>query len=140
MAMADKSMDAAMKGKLLKYLYSAEPRKPADAGRTRGGSPVGVRFAEFSGTTIDGKEVSVKDFRGKVLLIDFWATWCGPCVREMPNVVATWEKYKDRGFAILGVSLDREGDEDKLRAFVRKHGMGWPSSTMVRAGRPGPAC
>ena len=138
MAMADKSMDAAMKGKLLKYLYSAEPRKPAEAGRTRGASPGGVRFAEFSGTTVDGKEVSVKDFRGKVLLIDFWATWCGPCVREMPNVVATWEKYKDQGFAILGVSLDREGDEDKLRAFVKKHGMGWPQLYDGKGWKTGP--
>ena len=126
MAMADKSMDAAMKGKLLRYLYSAEPRKPAEPGRARGAPSGPIRFAEFSGTTVDGKEISVKDFRGKVLLIDFWATWCGPCVREMPNVVATWKKYKDQGFAVLGVSLDREGDEDKLRAFVEKHGMDWP--------------
>ena len=132
MAMADKSMDAAMKGKLLKYLYSPEPGEPRER-KTPGVARPGraaeagdLRFVEFSGETLDGREVSVKDFRGKVLLIDFWATWCGPCVREMPNVVATYAKYKDQGFAILGVTMDRAGDEDKIRDFMKKQGMDWP--------------
>ena len=60
------------------------------------------------------------------MIIDFWATWCGPCVREMPNVVATYEKYKDQGFAILGVTMDRAGVEDKIGDFMKKQGMDWP--------------
>ena len=147
MAMADESMDAATKGKLLKYIYSAEPRGP-EAARGREGSGVvkpsraaaagDIRFVEFSGKTLDGKELAVKDFRGKVLLIDFWATWCGPCVREMPNVVATYEKYKDRGFAILGVSLDHPGTEEKIRGFMKKQGMDWPQLYDGKVWKNGP--
>ena len=150
MAMADGSMDIGMKGKLLRYLYSAEARGSGDvlkaggrgsavAGRpSRGDSAGDIRFVEFSGKTLEGKELSVKDFRGKVLLIDFWATWCGPCVREMPNVVATYEKYKDKGFAILGVSLDHAGDEEKIRAFMKKAGMQWPQLYDGKVWKNGP--
>ena len=70
--------------------------------------------------------MSVADFKGKVLLIDYWATWCGPCLREMPNVVEAWRKHKDDGLAILGVSLDRANAEEKLRTTMAKYGMDWP--------------
>jgi len=138
MALADESLDAAMKGKLLKYLYSGDPQN-APAGRVSGrrrsagsrsavgeGAGARVPFVEFSGKTLDGKEISVRDFRGKVLLIDFWSTWCGPCMREMPNVVAVYEEFKDKGFEILGVSLDHPGNGDEVRDVMKKTGMEWP--------------
>ena len=57
---------------------------------------------------MDGKPVSLKDFRGKYVLIDFWASWCGPCRMENPNVVEAYNKYSKKNFTVLGVSLDRE--------------------------------
>jgi thiol-disulfide isomerase/thioredoxin len=59
-------------------------------------------------TDIDGKPLDLAAYKGKVLLIDFWATWCGPCMQELPNVLAAYRKYHDKGFEILGISLDRD--------------------------------
>ena len=73
---------------------------------------------------IDGQTVSLKNLRGKVVLVDFWATWCGPCMQETPNVVATYKQLHDRGFEIVGISLDQ--DVDRVRAVTAKMGMTWP--------------
>ena len=66
------------------------------------------------------------NFKGKVVMVDFWATWCGPCVGEVPNVVAAYKKYHDKGFEIIGVSLDRDGDLDKMKSFTKDKEMPWP--------------
>lgn len=70
------------------------------------------------------KELALSSLRGKVVLIDFWASWCGPCRKEMPNVKRCYEKYKNKGFEILGVSLDE--DKDRWLEAIQKEGMTWP--------------
>ncbi len=84
---------------------------------------IGGVAPDFSQTAPDGTEVSLSDLRGKVVLIDFWASWCGPCRRENPNVVRLYEKYKDKGFEILGVSLDR--NRDKWLQAIDQDGLEW---------------
>lgn len=83
---------------------------------------IGVR-PELSGTSIDGKDIDVKDLKGKVVLIDFWATWCPPCVKKMPEVKAVYDKYNKDGFEVVGVSLDRS--EAPLKEFIKENDLGW---------------
>lgn len=68
---------------------------------------IGAEAPDFEGPTPEGETISLSSLRGKVVLIDFWASWCGPCRRENPNVVKMYEAYKDKGFEILAVSLDK---------------------------------
>ncbi len=77
-------------------------------------------------TAVDGREVDLSKLRGKVVLIDFWATWCGPCVAELPNVKAAYAKYHDHGFEIIGISLDKAADRQKLIDFTTRENMPWP--------------
>ena len=75
-------------------------------------------------TALDGREVDLSQMRGHVILIDYWATWCPDCLRALPSVLAAYRKYHDKGFDIVGISLDN--DQEALAAFVKKHGMPWP--------------
>ncbi len=79
---------------------------------------------EIEGKTVDGKDFDWKAYsKGKVVLVDFWATWCGPCIGELPNVKANYEKYHAKGFDIVGISLDE--DRERLEAFLEKEGTNW---------------
>jgi peroxiredoxin len=69
---------------------------------------MGQLAPEFVQNDTDNKPVNLKDFRGQYVLLDFWASWCGPCRLENPNVVEAYNKYKDKNFTVLGISLDRE--------------------------------
>jgi thiol-disulfide isomerase/thioredoxin len=85
---------------------------------------VGKEAPEIKLPTPEGKELSLSSFRGKLVLIDFWASWCGPCRKEMPNVVKVYKKYHDKGFEIYGVSLDQE--MNRWVEAIKTDGITWP--------------
>lgn len=86
---------------------------------------VGQVAPDFAQNTPDGKTVRLGDFRGKYVLIDFWASWCGPCREENPNVVAAYNRFKDQGFEIIGVSLDSEERKEAWLNAIQKDQLTW---------------
>jgi len=95
------------------------------------GTAIGDEAPEISMAGVDGKEIKLSSLRGKMVLIDFWASWCGPCRRENPNVVGAYDKYQKakfktaKGFDIFSVSLDQNGEAWK--AAIEKDGLTWKS-------------
>lgn len=86
---------------------------------------IGNYAMDFTQNDTLGKAVSLSSFKGKYVLVDFWASWCGPCRRENPNVVKVFNKFKDKNFTILSVSLDRPDAKDKWLAAIHKDGLTW---------------
>lgn len=86
---------------------------------------VGAMAMDFTQNDVDGKPVKLSDFKGKYVLLDFWASWCGPCRGENPNVVKAFNKYKDKGFTVLGVSLDRENGKEAWLKAIKDDGLTW---------------
>jgi peroxiredoxin len=99
---------------------SAHP--PAAPAASSGGSVA----EDFSLRDVDGKTVSLSDFAGKVVLIDFWATWCVPCNAELPHLEQLYETYKDKGFVVLAVSMDGPETIASVPGFARRNGMTFP--------------
>lgn len=85
---------------------------------------IGQVAPEIKLPTPDGKEIALSSLKGKIVLIDFWASWCGPCRKETPNVVKAYAKFKNKGFEIYGVSLDKE--KNKWVEAIAKDGITWP--------------
>ena len=84
---------------------------------------IGKLAPDFSTTDIDGIPISLKDYRGKVVLLDFWTTTCGPCIGEMPNMKKVYDAYKDVGFDVIGVNID--ADEADLQEFLKVCDLPW---------------
>jgi peroxiredoxin len=101
----------------------ASMERQATAAKISKSLVVGNSFPDFKEKDLDGKPLSVSQYKGKVLLVDFWATWCPPCRAELPNVLKTYATYHDKGFEIVGISLDN--DEQTLRDFLKKNKMPW---------------
>ena len=83
----------------------------------------GKEFPDFQATDVTGKPASLARLKGKVVLIDFWATWCGPCVGEIPHIKAAYKKYQKKGFEVIGISGDRQ--KSTLEGFIKSNEIPW---------------
>jgi thiol-disulfide isomerase/thioredoxin len=109
------------------FAKSADPSVVANAKKLEGSArllSLPGNEMELKGKLLDGKEFNWNSYRGKTVLVDFWATWCGPCIAELPTVKDCYAKYHERGFEVVGISLD--SDKQRLDDFMKRDPLPWP--------------
>jgi thiol-disulfide isomerase/thioredoxin len=104
--------------------HSTSPPPPKEAAIAAGA--IGSRLPDFSVRDLRGREISSADLRGKVVLIDFWATWCQPCKKEMPGYQKLLDRYGSRGFAVVGFKFETMKDTEDPLVFAKKLGVRYP--------------
>ena len=104
--------------------HSASPARPKEDVLAAG--EIGSRLPDFSVRDLQGRDLSSADLRGKVVLIDFWATWCQPCKKEMPGYQKLLDRYGSRGFVVIGFKLDTMKDVEDPVLFAKKIGVRYP--------------
>src|ERR1700739_4521862 len=104
--------------------HTASPPQPKETGPAAG--EIGSRLPDFSVKDLQGHAVSSADLRGKVVLIDFWATWCQPCKKEMPGYQKLLNRYGRRGFAVVGFKFDTMTDTENPISFANRMGVHYP--------------
>ena len=122
------------------------PRNATTPARPANGTapePLPDSLTQVQMTTLDGKPLKLADYAGKVLVLDLWATWCGPCRLEIPELVALHQDYKERGVEVVGLTIEgmtaaeREEKEDRVRAFASEfkinYTVGWANGDLARA-------
>jgi thiol-disulfide isomerase/thioredoxin len=125
---SDPAQQAALDRRIVEK-YPDSTAAKSSKGRLRQTDAIGKPFELSFTDAISGKEISMKDLKGKVVVIDFWATWCGPCVGEMPHMKELYAQYHPKGVEFIGVSLDQpkeEGGLDALKKFVAENDIKWP--------------
>jgi thiol-disulfide isomerase/thioredoxin len=95
------------------------PNKPVIAQTLDASTPVSKPAPDLRLKNLDGKDVTLQDLEGKVVFVNFWATWCGPCQEEIPSLIDMQNKYADKGFTVLGIAMDEEG-KSVVAPFVAK--------------------
>ncbi|MCB9344300.1 MAG: TlpA family protein disulfide reductase [Lewinellaceae bacterium] len=110
---------------MTKFEASMKQPQAASAQQQSGPIQVGMVAPDIALPDPGGKIRKLSSLRGKVVLLDFWASWCGPCRRENPHVVALYKKYKSKGFEVYSVSLDRPDGKDKWIQAIKQDGLIW---------------
>jgi thiol-disulfide isomerase/thioredoxin len=125
----DRSAEALAAYKRVIELYPESRAAKQAKGKVRQYDGIGKPFKLKFTDAISGKTIDIKDLKGKVVVVDFWATWCGPCVADMPHMKELYKEYKGRGVEFVGISLDKDeasGGLARLKDFVAKNEIAWP--------------
>lgn len=111
--------------------HSASPSTPVEAAIAAG--EIGSRMPDFSVKDLPGRQVTTEELRGKVVLIDFWATWCEPCKREMPGYQQLLDRYGPQGFVVIGFKFDTMKDTEDPMRFAKRLGIHYPLAVATEA-------